>query len=111
MRYLPLTDADRSQMLAATGSKSMEDIYCDVPAEALLAKTIDLPPHQGEMEVERAISAMAAKNLNTASLKNFRREKKTPKKKTPTKKTPNQNKKKFLEPFLLKQALECLLNE
>ncbi|MBT4933052.1 MAG: aminomethyl-transferring glycine dehydrogenase subunit GcvPA [Rhodospirillaceae bacterium] len=71
MRYLPLTDADRSQMLAATGSKSMEDIYCDVPAEALLAKTIDLPPHQGEMEVERAISAMAAKNLNTAEAPSF----------------------------------------
>ena len=58
-------------MLAATGAKSMEDIYCDVPAEALLAKTIDLPPHQGEMEVERAISAMAAKNLNAAEVPSF----------------------------------------
>jgi glycine dehydrogenase subunit 1 len=71
MRYLPLTDADRDQMLAATGVSSMEDIYCDVPVEALLAKTIDLPPHQGEMEVERAISAMAAKNLNAAEAPSF----------------------------------------
>ncbi len=71
MRYLPLTDADRNQMLAAIGVKSMEDIYCDVPKAALLAKTIDLPPHQGEIEVERAISAMAAKNLNAAAVPSF----------------------------------------
>ncbi len=71
MRYLPLTDADRSQMLAAVGVKSMDDIYCDVPAEALLAETVDLPAHQGEMDVERAISAMAAKNLNAAEAPSF----------------------------------------
>jgi glycine dehydrogenase subunit 1 len=71
MRYLPLTDADRSQMLAAVGVKSMDDIYCDVPAEALLSETVDLPPHQGEIEVERAISGMAAKNLNAAEAPSF----------------------------------------
>ena len=71
MRYLPLTDADRSQMLAAVGIKSMDDIYCDVPTKALLKEGINLPPHQGEMEVESAISAMAAKNLNTAEVPSF----------------------------------------
>jgi glycine dehydrogenase subunit 1 len=71
MRYLPLTDADRSQMLAAIGVKSMDDIYCDVPDQALLKETVDLPPHQGEMEVDRAISAMAAKNLNAAEAPSF----------------------------------------
>ena len=71
MRYLPLTDTDRSQMLAAVGIKSMDDIYCDVPAIALLKETIDLPPHQGEMEVESAISIMAAKNLNAAEAPSF----------------------------------------
>ncbi len=58
-------------MLAAVGVKSMDDIYCDVPSEALLKETVDLPPHQGEMEVERAISAMAAKNLNAAEAPSF----------------------------------------
>ncbi|NQU56472.1 MAG: glycine dehydrogenase, partial [Rhodospirillales bacterium] len=71
MRYLPLTDAKRNQMMDAIGVKSMEDIYCDVPGEALLGQTIDLPPHQGEMEVERTISAMAAKNLNAADAPSF----------------------------------------
>lgn len=71
MRYLPLTDADRAQMLAAVGVKSMDDIYSDVPAEALLKELVELPSHQGEMEVERAISAMAAKNLNAAQVPSF----------------------------------------
>jgi glycine dehydrogenase subunit 1 len=71
MRYLPLTETDRNQMMAAIGVGSMDDIYCDVPAQALLAQTIDLPPHQGEIEVDRAISAMAAKNLNAAEAPSF----------------------------------------
>ena len=71
MRYLPLTDADRNHMMAAIGVKSMDDIYCDVPAEALLTETVGLPPHQGEMEVERTLSAMASKNLNAAEAPSF----------------------------------------
>ncbi len=71
MRYLPLTDDDRNQMLAAIGVKRIEELYRDVPAEALLSGPVDLPAHQGEMEVERAISALAAKNLNAAAMPSF----------------------------------------
>jgi glycine dehydrogenase subunit 1 len=61
MRYLPLSDADRQQMLAVIGAKSVDDLYRDVPPSALNAK-IDLPAHKGELEVERLLGAMAAKN-------------------------------------------------
>ena len=61
MRYLPLSDADRRQMLSVIGVKSIDDLYADVPKAALNA-TIDLPAHKGEFEVERALGAMAAKN-------------------------------------------------
>ena len=71
MRYLPLTDYDRSQMLAAIGVEGIKDLYRDVPPEALLSGPVDLPAQQGEMEVERAISAMAAKNLNAAAAPSF----------------------------------------
>jgi len=67
MRYLPLTDDDRTEMLSAIGAKSADDMYCDVPDNALLKAPIDLPSHTGEMEVEKIISAMAAKNLSPAS--------------------------------------------
>jgi glycine dehydrogenase subunit 1 len=71
MRYLPLTDDDRRAMLARIGVPSVESLYRDVPANALLKAPVDLPAHAGEMEVERAIAAMAAKNLGTASVPSF----------------------------------------
>jgi glycine dehydrogenase subunit 1 len=61
MRYLPHSDADRRQMLSVIGAKSIDDLYRDVPPAALNAR-IDLPAHKGELEVERALGAMAAKN-------------------------------------------------
>jgi len=67
MRYLPLTDDDRTQMLSRIGAKSAQDMYCDVPPEALLTAPIDLPSHMGEMDVERTIGALAAKNLSPAT--------------------------------------------
>ncbi len=61
MRYLPLSDADRRDMLAVIGAKSIDELYSDVPKPALNAK-VDLPAHKGELEVERMMGAMAAKN-------------------------------------------------
>src|SRR5215475_11454680 len=71
MRYLPLTDEDRRAMLAKIGVPSVESLYRDVPTGALLKAPVDLPPHAGELEVERSIGAMAAKNLGTGSVPSF----------------------------------------
>jgi len=62
MRYLPLTPDDRAQMLAAVGVDSIEALFRDVPEPARLAKLLDLPRVAGELEVERELSAFAAKN-------------------------------------------------
>lgn len=67
MRYLPLTDQDRTAMLAEIGVESVDDLFRDVPISARLDQLIDLPLHQGEMEVERALNALAAKNLDAGS--------------------------------------------
>ncbi len=66
MRYLPLTEADRRAMLARSGVPSVESLFRDVPESARLDGPVDLPPHQGELELERTIAAMAAKNLSPA---------------------------------------------
>ncbi len=58
MRYLPLTDADRQAMLASIGAPSVDALFRDVPQSARLAAPLDLPDHQGEMEVERAMAAL-----------------------------------------------------
>jgi len=68
MRYLPLTDADRRDMLAKIGAKSIDELFRDVPQSARLgARIAGLPDHQGELEVERAFQAFAAKNVSPAS--------------------------------------------
>ena len=55
MRYLPLTESDRRDMLAAIGARSIDALFEDVPQSARLANKIaGLPDHQGELEVERA---------------------------------------------------------
>ena len=68
MRYLPLTDADRSAMLDVIGAASIEDLFADVPAAARLAGPISgLPGHASELTVERHMAALAAKNLAAGS--------------------------------------------
>jgi glycine dehydrogenase subunit 1 len=62
MRYLPLTPADRADMLAVIGAASIDALFADVPDSARLAGPVDLPPHQGELEVERAMGRLAARN-------------------------------------------------
>lgn len=62
MRYLPLTDADRAEMLKVVGVRSVDDLFAEVPAEARLEDLIDLPQAQGEIEVERALKALAGKS-------------------------------------------------
>ncbi len=71
MRYLPLTEADRRAMLSRIGAPSIESLYRDVPESARLAGPVDLPSHLGEIEVEREIAGMAARNLGTSTVPSF----------------------------------------
>ena len=71
MRYLPLTDTDREAMLAQIGVASADALFADVPQAARLDDLIDLPRHQGEMQVERQLTAMAAKNTSAAQVPFF----------------------------------------
>ena len=71
MRYLPLTPDDRREMLGAIGAGSVRDLFKDVPAKVWQSKPVDLPLHQGELEVERALAALAAKNIPSGSVPSF----------------------------------------
>jgi glycine dehydrogenase subunit 1 len=61
MRFLPLSDADRRAMLDVVGARSIDEIFADVPQDALNPR-FDLPTHKGELDVERALASLAAKN-------------------------------------------------
>ena len=71
MRYLPLTPDDREAMLAAIGVKSIDDLFVDVPGAARLDGPVDLPRVAGELEVERALGALAAKNATAGNVPFF----------------------------------------
>jgi glycine dehydrogenase subunit 1 len=69
MRYLPLTADDRRAMLATIGAADIDALFRDVPQAARLTKLLDLPMHAGELEVERELAALAAKNLPAGQAK------------------------------------------
>ena len=62
MRYLPQTQKARKEMLDFCGYKSVDDLFQDVPKAAFVDGKVDLPDHQGELEVERYMGAYANQN-------------------------------------------------
>jgi glycine dehydrogenase subunit 1 len=71
MRYLPLSEADRQAMLARIGVTNIDALFADIPAEKLLTAPVDLPRRKGELEVERQLGRMAAKNVPASSVPFF----------------------------------------
>jgi glycine dehydrogenase subunit 1 len=71
MRYLPLTDADRKTMLAKIGIADIDALFADIPADKRLNGRLDLPDAKGEMEVERTLGRMAARNVAAGSVPFF----------------------------------------
>src|ERR687889_693798 len=71
MRYLPLSDANREDMLARVGIKNIDGLFADIPADKLLDGPLDLPRRKGELEVERILARMAAKNVPASSVPFF----------------------------------------
>jgi glycine dehydrogenase subunit 1 len=71
MRYLPLTERDRREMLGAIGVDSIDALFADVPPAARLDGLVDLPKAMGEIEVERLIAQIAARNVAAGSVPFF----------------------------------------
>ncbi|MFL6829584.1 MAG: aminomethyl-transferring glycine dehydrogenase subunit GcvPA [Sphingomicrobium sp.] len=64
MRYLPLSEADRGEMLRVIGASSIDDLFRDVPEQLRLKGPIErLPIHASEMAVERHMTALSRKNM------------------------------------------------
>ena len=71
MRYLPLTETDREDMLARIGVSDIDALFSDVPAGKLLKDPVDLPRAKGELEVERILGRMAGRNIAASSVPFF----------------------------------------
>ena len=51
MRYLPKSDADRREMLAAIGVKNIDDLFAPIPAEYRLKRDLKVPRQMAESEI------------------------------------------------------------
>jgi glycine dehydrogenase subunit 1 len=62
MTYVPHTDAERSEMLAAIGLARMADLFPDVPAHVRFPD-LKLPAPTSELDLAREMRALAARNF------------------------------------------------
>ena len=71
MRYLPLTAEDRDDMKKVIGVTDVNELFANVPDKASLDPDFNLPNHKTEMEVERIMSAISKKNMNSNQVSFF----------------------------------------
>ena len=71
MRYLPLTDIERSDMLYTIGVESIDDLFADIPEKGRLNGLVDLPRRKTELDVSRLLGRMAAKNIAASNVPFF----------------------------------------
>ena len=71
MRYLPLSETDRAQMLDVIGVDNIDALFQDVPESARLKTLIDLPNHQSEQSVETFFQRLSNKSTSASSVPFF----------------------------------------
>jgi glycine dehydrogenase subunit 1 len=64
VRYIPLTDDDREQMLAVVGVESVDELFRDIPAGVRLDRALDLEPPLAELEIVSHLEQLAVKNAH-----------------------------------------------
>ncbi len=62
MSYVPHTDAERDEMLAAIGLADIEELFKDVPADVRFPE-LKLPSATSELDIAREMGALAARNF------------------------------------------------
>jgi glycine dehydrogenase subunit 1 len=67
MRYLPLDASERGAMLARIGVPDIDALFVDIPADKRIGGLLDMPLAMSEMAVERAMTAMAGRNVAAGS--------------------------------------------
>ncbi|OQB39693.1 MAG: putative glycine dehydrogenase (decarboxylating) subunit 1 [Candidatus Latescibacteria bacterium ADurb.Bin168] len=64
--FIPCTDADLAEMLAAIGVRSFEDLFAPVPEAIRAASALDLPPRLSEHEALSLLRRRARENTPEA---------------------------------------------
>ncbi|MGE5278120.1 MAG: aminomethyl-transferring glycine dehydrogenase subunit GcvPA [Acidobacteriota bacterium] len=69
MKFLPVSDSDRAEMLRAIGVSSIEDLFASIPAEVRAEPR--LAPPASEIEIRRDLGALSARTANARTFPFF----------------------------------------
>jgi glycine dehydrogenase subunit 1 len=70
MSYIPLSDKDRKDMMAAIGIASVDELFCCMPEAVRLREDLDVPGPLAELDLVREIERIGRKN-RTGGLLSF----------------------------------------
>ncbi len=70
MVYVPHTDAERQEMLAAVGVNKLDDLFQDIPTKYRYPH-LDLPEPLAELEIMQELQFLAAMNVNANVVPTF----------------------------------------
>lgn len=63
-RYLPMTERDREEMLAAIGVASTEELFADIPESVRFRRTLNISEKMSEPALLRYMRGLAGKNAD-----------------------------------------------
>jgi glycine dehydrogenase subunit 1 len=62
MDYTQITPDEQDEMLAAIGAGNLDELFAAIPSSVRFAETLDLPPARSELELQRDLAEMTARN-------------------------------------------------
>jgi glycine dehydrogenase subunit 1 len=71
MKYIPATPAERAGMLEASGARSVDDLFRDIPAGVRLTRPLDLPPAMADQDLLVHMRRLAERNIDCDRLACF----------------------------------------
>jgi glycine dehydrogenase subunit 1 len=66
--FLPHTDADRAEMLAAIGAASIDELFATIPSALRLDRSLDVPPALSEPELLSHMRDLAGRSRGAGDL-------------------------------------------
>ncbi len=71
MRFIPLTDSDRSEMLEKIGVSSVSELFADIPDQIRLKDPLNLPGPEPELDLMERFGELAGENRALNPRKSF----------------------------------------
>lgn len=70
-RYMPMTEADREEMLNVIGISSVDELFADIPESVRFTKDLDIKKAKSESALMKELSRAAAKNADSKQYASF----------------------------------------